>query len=47
MPTKVSKMMPPKGEDESGEDYLGEDDKEEHRNTLCGACDRNYATDEF
>ncbi|CAA7396575.1 unnamed protein product [Spirodela intermedia] len=43
---KVSKMPPLKGGD-SGDEDLGEEDEEEHGNTLCGACGSNYANDEF
>ncbi|XP_042422835.1 PHD finger protein ALFIN-LIKE 8-like isoform X2 [Zingiber officinale] len=43
--TKVAKILPPKEDEESGTD--GEEDEEEHENTLCGACGDNYAHDEF
>lgn len=42
---KATRMPTPKQLEDSGEEY--EEDDDEHGNTLCGACGRNYADDEF
>uniref|UniRef100_A0A5B6YZZ4 PHD finger protein ALFIN-LIKE n=2 Tax=Davidia involucrata TaxID=16924 RepID=A0A5B6YZZ4_DAVIN len=36
-----------KGMQAKDEEGLGEEDEEEHGDTLCGACGENYASDEF